>query len=89
MRYRSNPIEIQAELFANDNRIELALWLHTLDPENIHHRWSDYKLFIKPTSCEWTEVKLGFYVIKERDGYKGFYPCNPDIFNERYTKISF
>ena len=82
MKYIAKPTEIEAILFKSRSLTEA--WLLVQDHTKSNHYWSGETLYIKPTTGKFITVPNGYYVIKETAGFKGFYPCNPDIFNNKY-----
>ncbi len=73
-------------------------WLKKLDPLGINFFWDtkDDKiidLYVKPhhsnaDDTDFILVPFGCYIIKESGGYKGFYPCAPDIFTAKYESYN-
>lgn len=77
MKFRSKPTEIEAECFIKDKplpfRDERAVCYDG-------HNW-----YVEARGRR-IVVDFNDWIIREPDG-KGFYPCKPDIFTNRYEPI--
>ena len=78
MRFKSKPVEIEAECFIKGKtlpfRDEAAVCYDG-------HNW-----YVKTTAGRNVVIDDGDWIIREPDG-NGFYPCKPDIFVNRWEPI--
>lgn len=88
MKYTAKPTTISAMPYTGSKTKELAEWLLKHDSTGISHQWTRDGLWIKPTSSVFIKVELNYYIIKEAEGFKGFYPCNRVIFHNRYEPVN-
>lgn len=74
-RYRSKPVEIEAEQFFPDKPLPFSSrGALNFDGD----RW-----YVVTAHGQETTVVAGDWIIPEPDG-RGFYPCKADIFEKRY-----
>lgn len=85
--YVSQPVSVEAFLY--DELLEQS----ELD-EHMRYR-EDFSTFdlethatleVETIGGQWVEAPLGYYIIRERHG-AGYYPCEPNHFNERYKPL--
>lgn len=88
-KYRSKPTEIEAVLFDGENLEELQQF--TGDQFSLvaeEDRGDDPDIIAQvfdTLHSTWVGVKDGQWIIK---GTKGeFYPCDPDVFEQKYEKL--
>ena len=83
MKYRKNPVEIEAVQFTDDpdTLIKINDGLG-LDPVNVSYEDPDNPVLKIPTLEGVMTAQVGDYIIKGVNGE--FYPCKPDIFKETY-----
>ena len=81
-RYRKKPVEVEAMLFADETKSQVANWVTC----NIAADFEDGKPVLKIQTLEGImTARFGDYVIK---GIKGeFYPCKSDIFEKTYDPV--
>ena len=89
----AKPVRINAIEFtgATTDFFKLAEWLK----KNVHRdhyivtKFTDgVQVNVKPTSSrEFIEIKPGYYIIAEDEGFNGAYPCNPKIFKKKYKQL--
>lgn len=81
-RYRSKPVEIEAERFFGEGAVPLPfadLGLVCLHPEGY---W-----YVTTIHGQETKIADGDWIILEPDGEHA-YPCKPDIFKATYEAVS-
>lgn len=89
MKYKSKSYTIDAYQWTGNTEL-MYQFLHSLDSErkcfNFKFNGGYPLLFIKNTSesIHPIQVPNSYYVIKEHDGFDGFYFCDPIIFNLKY-----
>lgn len=99
MKYRTKPFEIEAMQFTGYNFYDVQAWvgsreisptwiIYKFQEAGTYMNWDDDDIVAEvydELHSTWVGVKLDQFIIK---GSKGeFYPCDPEIFNEKYEPI--
>lgn len=91
MKYATKPFIVDAmQWTGNISEIEEFLLEEDPNRNNFNFKFNNGNnaLFIKPTrNVEPILVPIGFFVIKEQYGFDGFYPCNDEIFKQKYRPL--
>lgn len=93
MKFRKNPVEIEAMQFTGDNLAEIRAFVGTLDgyshgfhlyPGGANVDGNVAEVWDKLHSS-WVGVKKGQWIIR---GLKGeFYPCDDEVFRDSYSEV--
>lgn len=91
MKYQSKPVTIDAMHYTGDNLTEIYKWAESLlsvhDPEHpdIYETGAPHHTTIKVLSLQgYVDAVKGDWLIIPA-GKNEIYPCNPKVFEERYT----
>lgn len=75
MKFRSKPVEIEAEQFVHPATVPCGV-----------HASENGEYWVVTIHGQKTSVALGDWIIQEPDG-EHYYPCKPDIFEKRYEVV--
>ena len=81
-KYRSKPITFEAIQLKKENRGEILKWMGEHKYED--RSWDPVNIAIK-NNHGLVVASPGDYVIRDSKG--DFYPCNEEIFNEKYEAV--
>lgn len=96
MKYRKNPVEVEAVIYKNDNLQEIEDFvgmklLVELESETAYVAGQGPPIFSVLIETKEGVMKAmpGDYIIKEPfpTGDRDFYPCKPDIFEKTYQPV--
>lgn len=80
MHFRSKPVEVEAEQFREE------VYPGPFDGTAVRYD-AMLNFYVVPTTGDRVRVYDGDWIIREPDG-RGFYPCQPSIFRERWEPCS-
>ncbi len=86
------PEKIEAKQYDGtfNTRFMLTVWgvglrLHEPYESHLQTDPQDIDIWVVKSKT-WVRCAQGTWIIKERDGI-GYYPCSPEIFDEKYTRL--
>jgi hypothetical protein len=89
-RYRKKPVEVEAMQWTGTNETDIQAWtgrggFHELDFEDRGDNPAATAGLYVAANSVWVTLEPGEWVLKDR---RGFYPCQPDVFEETYEPCS-